>query len=68
MPSGRAENFVELVLEESPHEVADHVVVVADVEDGRNVQIESGIACHWRGDTNNSSPLNSLIVNQILKN
>ena len=37
MAGSRAEDFVELVLEEGPHKVADHVVVVADVEDGRNV-------------------------------
>ena len=37
MTGSRAKDFIELVLEESPHEISDHVEIVADVEDGRYV-------------------------------
>lgn len=50
-----AEDFVELVLEESAHEVADHVVVIAHVENGSNVKVEGWIATNWRTHSDHSS-------------
>ena len=34
---GFAQDFVELVLEERPHEIADHVVIVAHMENGGDI-------------------------------
>jgi hypothetical protein len=49
MAGREAEYFIELILEKCAHEIADHVVIVADVENGRNVQILGGITSHrWR--------------------
>ena len=61
-----AQNFIELILEESAHEISDHVVIVADVENGRNVQILGGITSNWWRHTNHSSSISKFISKFIM--
>ena len=45
--SSGAQNLIELVLEEGAHKVSDHVVIVAHVENRRDVKVPIGITRYW---------------------
>ena len=51
-----AQHFGELILEEGTHEIANHIEIIANVEQGRDVQIFGWIALYWRNYADNSKP------------